>query len=200
MLAFHIGPCRVQLNFSFFALIAFCCIFTGAKGGLACFLAVCLHEASHLAAMLTLGADPEKVVLSALGCRIEITGQIVLTDRHNIWISLAGPLANWASAAISLVFSLSNSAFFGASFAMALAHSLPIEPLDGGLALRYYLRGKYDQDKAEQISHIISLLFLIPLATLGFLVLLNTRYNYSLLALALYLMLYLVLKWDLSAP
>ena len=139
-------------------------------------------------------------MLSALGCRIEITGQIVLTDRHNIWISLAGPLANWASAAISLVFSLSSSAFFGASFAMALAHSLPIEPLDGGLALRYYLRGKYAQDKAEQISRIISLLFLIPLATLGFLVLLNTRYNYSLLAIALYLMLYLVLKWDMSAP
>ncbi|WP_305116482.1 hypothetical protein [Acutalibacter muris] len=93
-----------------------------------------------------------------------------------------------------------GSAFWGASFALALTHSLPIEPLDGGLALRYFLRGKYTYEKAEQISRMISTILLVPLAILGFSILLRTRYNYSLLALSIYLMLYLVMKWDYTQP
>lgn len=199
MLAFRMGPCRVQINFSFFALIAFCCIFTGAEGGLACFWAVCVHEAAHLIAMGTLGAWPENVRISALGCRIEARGQRALSDRQNILVSLAGPGANWLCAA-AMAFCFAESAFFGASLAMALAHSLPVEPLDGGLALRYFLRSRYPEETAESISRIVSTLFLIPLAALGFLVLLRSHNNYSLLALSVYLMLYLVLKWDLTQP
>lgn len=200
MLVFRIGPCTVRLNFSFFALIAFCCIFTGAEGGLACFLAVCIHEAAHIIAMGIIGTWPTKVRLSALGCRVEINGQNILTDWQNIWISLAGPGANWLSMVLTYMLGFGSSGFFGASFAMAFAHSLPIEPLDGGLALRYFLRSKYTDEKADRISRVISIFFLIPLATLGFLILFNTSYNYSLLALSIYLTLYLVLKWDISQP
>lgn len=199
MLAFRMGPCRVRINFSFFALIAFCCIFTGAEGGLACFWAVCVHEAAHLIAMGALGAWPEKVRISALGCRIEARGQRALSDRQNILVSLAGPGANWLCAA-AMAFCFTESAFFGANLAMAAVHSLPVEPLDGGLALRYFLRSRYPEEKAESISRIVSTLFLVPLAALGFLVLLRSHYNYSLLALSVYLVLYLILKWDLTQP
>lgn len=200
MVAFRIGPCRVRVYFSFFALIAFCCIFTGARGGLACFLAVCIHETAHLAAMGAMGAWPETVGLSALGCRIELSGQTALTYRQNILISLAGPGANWLSAALAYGAGLGNGGFYEASLAAAIVHSLPIEPLDGGLALRYFLCGRCSYERAENISRVISAILLLPLATLGFLVLLQTRYNYSLLALSVYLMLYLVLKWDLAQP
>ncbi len=44
----------------------------------------------------------------------------------------------------------------------------------------------------------VSLLFLFPMAVLGFLILLRTRYNFTLLAMSLYLMLYLLLGKDLS--
>ncbi len=66
--------------------------------------------------------------------------------------------------------------------------------------MRYYLCERFSYEMAGKISHIISILLLIPLATMGFLVLLHTRHNYSLLALSIYLMLYLVLKWDLTQP
>lgn len=200
MLAFHIGPCRVQINFSFFALIAFCCIFSGAKGGLACFLAVCIHETAHLVAMRILGVQPDNVVLSALGCRVEINGQNALSDLQNVFVSLAGPGINWISSALAVIPCFRESTFCAVSLALAMAHSLPIEPLDGGLALKYFFRSRYSYEKAERISRVISTFFLIPLAALGFLVLLNTRYNYSLLALSVYLMLYLVLKWDVAQP
>lgn len=200
MLAFHIGPCRARIDFSFFALAAFCCIFTGAEGGLACFSAVCIHEAAHLAVMCAMGVRPEGVRLSALGCRVELSGQNVLTDRQDMWVSLAGPGINWLSLALTAALGSGSSSFCTASFALAFAHSLPIEPLDGGMALRYFLRGRYGDEKAVIISRVISTLFLVPLAVLGFLVLLRTRYNYSLLALSVYLMLYLVMKWDLTQP
>lgn len=200
MPAFYIGPCRIRINFSFFALIAFCCIFTGAKGGLACFLAICVHEAAHLAVMGSFGVWPDEAVLSTLGCRVKVSGQNILTDRQNIWVSMAGPVINWLSVALAYVLGASGSGFASASLALALAHSLPIEPLDGGLALRYLFRGVFSYEKAEKLSRIISTIFLIPLATFGFLVLLRTRCNYSLLALSVYLMLYLVLKWDLTQP
>ena len=200
MLAFRIGPCRVRIYFTFFALIALCCIFTGAEGGLACFLAVCLHETAHIVTMGAMDAWPERVGLSALGCRIGISSQNKVTDMQNMWISLAGPGVNWLSSALAYAAGLGGSPFCYASFAIALVHSLPIEPLDGGLALRYYLCERFSYEMAGKISHIISILLLIPLATMGFLVLLHTRYNYSLLALSIYLMLYLVLKWDLTQP
>lgn len=200
MLVFNIGPCRIQVNFSFFALIAFCCIFTGAEGGLACFLAVCVHEAAHLAVMGAFGILPEKIYLSAMGCRVEVNGQENLKDSQNILISMAGPGINWLTLALAAAMGFGGSTFSGASFAMAFIHSLPIEPLDGGLAMRYFLRSKYPTEKAGRISRAISTLILIPLAALGFIVLLHSRYNYSLLALSLYLMLYLVLKWDLTQP
>lgn len=52
------------------------------------------------------------------------------------------------------------------------------------------------QQRAARAATAVSLVFLIPLAVLGFWVLLRTRYNFTLLAMSLYLMLYLVLGRD----
>lgn len=198
--AFTLGRCRVRIDFSFYALIAFCCIFTGAEGGLACFAAILIHEAAHLAVMGMFHAGLAEIRLSALGCRIISREARLLNDRKNAAVSLAGPEANWVSLLLSAALGYGNSPFALASLALALAHSLPVEPLDGGLALHYILRDRYGNERSEIICRVVSVLFLIPLAVLGFFVLLRTRYNYSLLALSVYSMLYLVLKWDLTQP
>ena len=63
-------------------------------------------------------------------------------------------------------------------------------------ALRRLLEARLSPGGAERAGRWVSAGLLAPLWVLGFLVLLRTRYNYSLLALALYLMLYLVLGAD----
>lgn len=88
--------------------------------------------------------------------------------------------------------------FFFASLGLGLLHSLPIEPLDGGLALRSLLSLRLGPRRAGRFATGVSLLFLFPMAVLGFLILLRTRYNFTLLAMSLYLMLYLLLGKDLS--
>ena len=113
------------------------------------------------------------------------------------WVSLAGPGANLLIALGVLLLGQGETPFFAANFALGVFHCLPVEPLDGGMALRACLSSLLVSDTAAKISFAVGLVFLIPLAVLGFVILLRTRYNYSLLAISLYLMLYLVLKHDL---
>lgn len=170
------------------------------EGAAACFLATALHESAHLLAIAIFKAPAACVEISALGCRITPRQGQFLSDWQQAVISLAGPGMNLLCFFLAQGFDCVDSAFTGASFALGLAHSLPIEPLDGGLALRYLLRGPLGSRRAELAGRILSAALIFPLGVLGFLILLQTQYNYSLLALSVYLMFYLVLGRDYSQP
>lgn len=200
MLTFKIGMCRIRLHFSCFALFAFCCIFSGIGSGASCLGAVALHEASHLAAMVLLGERVSEARLSALGLRVMFDKETALSDLRQAAVSLAGPAVNWLSWGLAEVLGCGSAPFASVSFALALVHSLPVEPLDGGLALRYFLRAIAGEQRSGEISRGVSAALLFPLSVLGFLVLLHTRYNYTLLLMSVYLMLYLVLGWDYTQP
>lgn len=197
MLSFSLGRCRLELSFSCFALLAFCCLFAGFSGSAFLLLAVCLHESAHLAVLFFFRSPPKLARISALGCRIVLDPAKPLNCRKSTFVSLAGPAVNLFSFGCMALLEMYGHPFAIGSLALGLFHSLPIEPLDGGMALRSFLSGHMETEKAEKIVFGISLFFLIPLSVLGFLILLRTRYNFSLLALSLYLMLYLVLKRDL---
>ena len=177
---------RCQFHFSFFALLAFCCVVTGIEGGAFLFMSVCLHESAHLAAMAIFHALPVKVVFSGFGCRMILSEKHRLSYRQNAVISLA-------LASVFFVLNPENQIAIQSNLALGILHLLPIEPLDGGLAVHAFLRGKIAAGKADKICLVLSITLLLPLSILGFLILLQTRYNFSLLALSIYLMLYLVL-------
>ncbi len=194
MLTFFFGQCRVEVKFSCFALLAFCCLFAGASSSAFLLLAVALHEFAHLLVLLLFRAPPKAVQLSALGCRVVLNPEHRLTYQKNTIVSLAGPFANLLFGGITSLLSGEIHVFAQANLALGMFHILPIEPLDGGLALRSFLNEVLDERKAGRITFFLSLSLLFPLAVLGFLILLETRYNFSLLLMSLYLMLYLVLK------
>ena len=54
-----------------------------------------------------------------------------------------------------------------------------------------------DLERAKKISNIISVVFLIPIAIVGFLVLLSSKYNFSLILLSCYLFSYILFKEDI---
>ena len=169
-------------------------------GSAICFVSVLLHESAHLGAMLSLHMAPARIILSALGCRVVLNRGCHLSDWKQAIISLSGPAANWLVFLSTLILGFADSPLAMVNLALGLTHILPIEPLDGGFALRYILRSQFGEEKADSVSKGISVLFLLPLALLGFYILLRTQYNYSLLALSIYLMLYLVLGKDEAAP
>lgn len=194
MLGINLFGCRIEIKFTFFALLAFCGIFAGFSGGAFLFAAVLLHELSHLFALALFHAPPEKLIVSALGCRLVKRSQNRLTYLQNAVVSLAGPVSNIILFAASALLGAADSSFAMSCLALGIFHSLPIEPLDGGLALHCLLCNFFSRETAAKITLAASLLFLTPLAVLGFMVLLRTRYNFSLLAVSAYLIAYIVLK------
>lgn len=191
------GRCQVELGFSCFILTAFACLFLPGKAP-ALLLSMALHEAGHLAALWYFRAAPRRVAVSALGLRIVLPEGPGLGGGRGAAISLMGPGMNLLCFLLSGAAGRAEAPFALANFSLCTLHLLPIEPLDGGLALRHLLEARLAPGQAQLISRWISAVFLVPLWVLGFLVLLRTRYNFSLLALAVYLMLYLVLKEDFS--
>lgn len=191
------GRCDIQVGFSCFVLLAFVCLFMG-PGALWALLAITLHEGGHLLALKSFGAAPRQLRLSAMGLRLMLPAGAGLSGGRGAVVSLAGPAANLASFLFCLLIGHPNGPFAQSSLALGLLHLLPIEPLDGGLALRGLLSLIMPPRRAEAVSRWASGLLVLPLGALGFWLLLRTRYNYSLLALAVYLMLYLVLGEDYS--
>lgn len=197
MLDFSLRGCRVCVGFSCFALLAFCSLFLGAGNSAWVLAAAGCHEAAHVILLFRLGAPPALVRLTALGCRIVPNRERILSYGQMALVSLVGPGMNLFCAGGMALFGLARHPFFGASLVLGALHSLPIEPLDGGMALHALLCAHMKGERAAKLSLAISLGILLPMAVLGFAILLRTRYNFTLLAMSLYLMLYLVLKRDL---
>ena len=189
--------CQVEARVSCFMLGAFACLFMGRQAP-AVLLAMISHEGGHLLAMAALGAAPRQITLSAMGCRVVLPDGAGLEGLAGAVVSLAGPAANLMGFLFCLLAHAQTAPFALASLSLGALHLLPIEPLDGGLALRRLLETRLSPGRAERVCHFAAAALLLPLWVLGFWVLLRTRYNYTLLALALYLMLYLVLGKDYS--
>lgn len=195
-LSFSWRGCRVEAGFSCFALLAFACLFLGGSNATLYLAAALLHECAHVAVLFLYGAPPALVRLTALGCRLVPNREKVLSYGKMAVVSLAGPGWNLALGGGMLLLGWGEHPFCAANLVLGIFHSLPVEPLDGGLAFHGLLRMCLPQERAARWSLGVSLGVLIPLAVLGFWVLLRTRYNFTLLAMSLYLMLYLVLKRD----
>ena len=117
----------------------------------------------------------------------------------DIFILLAGPLAN---VILGTVFYCLYSyfeatcllSFAQANFFLAAFNILPIEPLDGGQTVLNLLLRRFEVQIAEKVMLLLSILILFPLAILGFYILLQSTYNFSLLFLSCYLMAVLLFK------
>ena len=162
------------------------------------FLGVLLHETAHLGAMLCLGVFPTRISVSGLGCHICLPREKNLSYLQNVFVSLSGPSANLFLAGALWAVGKSGGPFFSVNLFLGALHLLPIEPLDGGMALKALLCWKLEKRRAEFWALLTSIIFLFPLALLGFFILIYTKYNISLLVLCCYLTLYLFLgKTDL---
>jgi stage IV sporulation protein FB len=118
----------------------------------------------------------------------------ILDCKTEILTNLSGPLANFLFSVLCLVLNIhfeSNvlEIFCYESLAIGLMNLLPIASFDGGEILFILLKRHCCLNVAEKIAFLVSVTLLFPLATLGFLLLLQSRFNFSLLFLSFYLIL-----------
>jgi len=174
---------RCRLSLLFPALITALLLWQPDGLAVSCLLASLVHEGGHLLAMLAFGVPPQKCTLGAFGMRIELGNALVGYGR-NLWIALAGPLANGLAAAVLLM--LHSPAAALVHLVLAVLNLLPAAALDGGELLRYGLCLLGMEELAESLLRLTSALVLLPMAAVSIWLFIKGN-NPTLLIISLYL-------------
>lgn len=153
-------------------------------------LAAGLHELGHLFAIRLFGGRVLCLRLTASGGNMELDQRRPLTYGGELGSILAGP-------AVNLLLSLSAASLgarweagyllSGLSLSLGWFNLLPIEPLDGGRALRLILSGFLPLTLAVQISRGCSLVLTAALLAAGATLMMEKGGNPTLLAMGAWL-------------
>ena len=187
---FHVGRVTVEISYPFAAMLALMLALDTKKIAVAGLLAAFIHEAGHFLWMVFCKMPVKSIRFTIAGIRMETRGERVVSYGNEACLALAGPAFNLLAAGVCLI---SRHTSFCEKLAltnlvMAAVNALPIQSLDGGSALEAMLCLKHSRERAEKISFFVSVFCLIPLTLLGFLVVFQSQYNFTLLILALFLM------------
>ena len=183
MLEWRLGGIRCRLSLLFPALMTALLLWKPDGLAVSCMAASLVHEGGHLLAMLALGVPPRDCTLGAFGMRIDLADTLI-GYKHNLIISLAGPLANGAAAA--LLFALQCSDAAAVHLALAALNLLPAAALDGGELLRYGVSLLGMETLADSLLRFTSALVLLPLAAVSLWLYISGS-NPSLLIVSVYL-------------
>ncbi len=171
------------------------------KSGMIIFgiISALLHEIGHLIAAYFQNNKIKKINFGFASVDIISSEQ---NFESGFLVLTSGSLVNFILALIFEILYL----YFGSLVYNGIAYQnlcigifnlLPINSLDGGQIFFSLLNKKIDFLLAEKISNIVSFIFLVPVCILGFLVLINSKYNFSLLILSCYLISYICFKENL---
>ncbi len=149
------------------------------------------HECGHLLCMLVLGDIPEEIAILPIGMRITRHENIKISFAQETAVALSGVAVNLLLSAVMLFANLLLGTRFDyavkVNLTLAAFNLLPIEALDGGRALYCFLCRFAEEEKVQKICTAVSLATLFPLGVFGFLILINSGYNFTLLLTTLYL-------------
>jgi len=189
------GSC-VSISFFFFVTVCVALVLDTTDTAVTALWAAGLHEGGHLLCMLLYGERPSSIFIAPFGFSITRCG--MSSYRREMIIAFAGPAANIIAAFVMFMVLLTchHSSLIkpiAVNLSLALFNLLPIEPLDCGRAVRYWLMCRMNTLRAEKTVFIIGAVCLVPVAAMGFLVLIKSRYNITLLLASIYLS-YMLLK------
>lgn len=167
-------------------------------------LCVLIHECGHIFMLVRYKVPVEKISLRIFGISIVTGNTIKLRSKQELIIALAGCGAN-----LMTVIICETLRFFGVFKEQCLVASafsiiiggmnlLPIGSLDGSRVLEIILLRKLPPDRVNLIINITSAVFLIPLASLGILLLFKSSFNISLIAVTVYLTAFLFIKNEIK--
>lgn len=183
------------LLLSFLAIIVIAEIF---NNFLWCISAVVIHELGHIIPMCMFGYRPEKIKFSLFEISITDNTRQKRSFWQNFFIILFGPFVNFICFISFYLLYLYGKDFYLpiaiANLSVGLFNILPVLSLDGGQLLYLILCRKITERNAERVVDILTFIFIFPLFALGFLLLFNSKYNFSLLFVCVYLIFSLVLK------
>lgn len=188
----------LYISYPFLCLVALFIITGEFNGFLYCIFAVIIHESGHLVMMIKYGCLPEKIKISLFEIAIISNTRPQKSQKENIKIIFFGPFANFICFILFYLLYLFSGPLFLplalANLSVGLFNILPVMSLDGGQLIFLILRIKLSDSNAEKFVNILSFIIIFPLSALGFLVLFNSKYNFSLLIVCVYIIMSLVCR------
>lgn len=197
---------RIKLgNLSVIISIPLCCVMTAIilldssqTVILGCFSAF-IHELGHLFFMWRFNSFPKEIKISLFDIAIIDRKKFRRPLHQELLITLGGVMMNLIFGSICfLLYSILKYNFLiilsGTNMLLLTYNLLPVDTLDGGQALYLILSSRLSEKTTERIMLIASLLILFPCTVIGFLLLLKSKYNFTLLLTSLYLIAVILLK------
>ena len=195
---FKIFSTEVIISYLLICFAAICVISGVFEGFICCLISVMIHETGHITAMCVFGFAPDKIKLSLFEISINDNSRHKRTFWQNLIIIFFGPFFNFICFIMFyLLYLKGNDEFYPfaiANLSVGLFNMLPVLSLDGGQLL-YAILGRFFSDSiSEKTVNVVTFIFLFPLFAFGFLLLLKSKYNFSLLIVCIYLVFSLVCK------
>jgi stage IV sporulation protein FB len=163
-------------------------------------LCVFIHECGHIFTLIIFKIPIERISMKLFGINIEIRKDYVLSYKKEAVIALAGCFANFLTAAAAFILADFNfspktcNIIALQSVIIGTLNILPIGSLDGARALESLILQKLSIEKAQTAVNITSVVFILPLIIFGAYVFFVSKFNISLAAVAVYLLLFLIKK------
>ncbi len=180
---------KITISFLFALVVAVIGISDKTNSTVLCLISAALHELGHLSAIFIFGEKPKEIVFTPFGIRIERRENHSLSFTKEAVCAFSGPFINLI---LALIFR--NTYFSEVNLAIAFLNLLPCEPLDGSKILENILKNKLSSEKVEKISLIISCITVFPVAVTGFILLFESKGNFTLLLVSFYLIFFIALK------
>lgn len=158
-----------------------------------------LHEFGHILAMLIKNHQISSINIGFFKVDILDKNRNLVPYNDDIFILASGSVANLTvSMFCFIIFCLfriylaKQIAYI--NFFIGMLNILPISSLDGGQILSIFVQKSFSPEFSDILCLAVSFLFLFPLSMVGFLVLLKSKYNFSLFFICFCLVSTLILK------
>lgn len=195
---FKLGSVLISLSYPLTAAICIVLVVDKSFTAFCGIINAALHELGHIVLLHCFGCKLKSVSLGLFDINIK-KQDCRLTINQEIAVALSGAAANLICAGFYFVVFhytgawLARTLFISAVF-LACFNLLPVESLDGGCALTLLLLKRFSFSAASKIVTFASIVVLAPMTFLGAVVLLNTKYNFTLLFTSCYLLAIILLK------
>lgn len=183
----YIGKTKISFQYVYVAILTAILIIDKSGGIFCCFLASFFHEVGHLISLFFLKQKVEEVKFSVFD--IQIKSNHYLDYKRELIIILSGVASNFV---LFIFFYRILPLFATANLFIGIFNILPVSTLDGGQAIFLLISRFISRKKSVIIINILTIIVSIPFFTIGIIILLNTKYNFSFLLLGIYLILTVV--------
>lgn len=198
-MSFSLCGVKIEIGFLFTASAAFLLVFNMNDSIRLGILFSLIHEIGHLTAITAFKEKPERISFGLFGMTIVRKNDLTQNYRKEFFTALAGPFMNFIIALIFYVVNLKysnelNQKIIIVNLIIGLFNMMPVFALDGGRALESVLKMHFSENTGEKILKLVSFITLVIMMSFGFYILISTGYNFTFLAISIYLTVLLFVK------